>query len=255
MLFRDILMLAASQGGAAAAAGPANLIDNGTFTDASGWTLTGAAAISGGQLTVGAGTASRNTNATITAGNWYKVTYDIISGGVVLMSLGGADTGPINSAIGSYTIYLLAGSTQQFLISSANTIDNVVVTAVTATLSAEYIQNGGFADGTNWALSSTVTISGGTVNWSSSTSIKQAINTPAIAVEAATYYLTVFTLTARTTGAVLVVVGNQNGTSRTVPGTYSQAIYSVDTTAPTIRNSGTTTASADDFSVKKVTFS
>jgi hypothetical protein len=237
-----------------------SIIDNGDFASSSGWTLTGDAAISGGVLTItSSGSASRDTNTALVPGNFYKVTFTITAGFVPTnLTLGGGPgtAGPSLSA-GTNTLYVLAGSANQTLfITGGNSFDNISVVPASSSLSSEYIQNGGFDDDTNWSLGTSIDISGGTVNWTSASNLRIASNTTTAGIEAGAYYLATFTITSFTSGIGRIRIGSSSGTGRNSAATFTQPIIATDTTAAGLTSGqSNTTFSADNYSVKKVTFS
>jgi hypothetical protein len=114
-----------------------DLITNGTFAADSDWTK-------GANWTIGSGVATKtggaanNLTQTIssTAGLWYRITMDVTrTAGTLTVSLGTSGTTYAMSASGSYTFYILAGSSTQTLTlagdsSFAGTVDNVTAKLV-----------------------------------------------------------------------------------------------------------------------------
>ena len=114
-----------------------DLVSNGTFASDTVWTK-------GANWTIGSGVATKtggaanNLTQTIssTAGLWYRITMDVTrTAGTLTVSLGTSGTTYAMSASGSYTFYILAGSSTQTLTlagdsSFAGTVDNVTARLV-----------------------------------------------------------------------------------------------------------------------------
>jgi hypothetical protein len=114
-----------------------DLVSNGTFASDTVWTK-------GANWTIGSGVATKtggaanNLTQTIssTAGQWYRITMDVTrTAGTLTVSLGTSGTTRAISADGSYTFFILAGSSTQTLAlagdsSFAGTVDNVTARLV-----------------------------------------------------------------------------------------------------------------------------
>ena len=114
-----------------------DLVSNGTFASDTVWTK-------GANWTIGSGVATKTGGAannltqtiTSTAGLWYRITMDVTrTAGTLTVSLGTSGTTYAMSASGSYTFYILAGSSTQTLTlagdsSFAGTVDNVTARLV-----------------------------------------------------------------------------------------------------------------------------
>jgi hypothetical protein len=114
-----------------------DLVSNGTFASDTVWTK-------GANWTIGSGVATKtggaanNLTQTIssTAGLWYRITMDVTrTAGTLTVSLGTSGTTYAMSASGSYTFFILAGSSTQTLTlagdsSFAGTVDNVTARLV-----------------------------------------------------------------------------------------------------------------------------
>jgi hypothetical protein len=131
-----------------------------------------------------------------------------------------------------------------------------LVTAAGASYGPEIIIDGGFTGTADWTLSSSVTISGGTVNWTASSpgGARSATNTtPLIAIEAGAPYKVDYDITAYILGGVSALVGGAAGATNSALGSYSEIIIASDTTKAKLRNIGaSTTLSVDNLSVRKV---
>ena len=115
----------------------ADLVTNGTFASDTVWTK-------GANWTIGSGVATKTGGAannltqtiTSTAGLWYRITIDVTrTAGTLTVSLGTSGTTRAISADGSYTFYILAGSSTQTLTLAgdsafAGTVDNVTARLV-----------------------------------------------------------------------------------------------------------------------------
>ena len=114
-----------------------DLVTNGTFAADSDWTK-------GANWTIGSGVATKtggaanNLTQTIssTAGLWYRITMDVTrTAGTLTVSLGTSGTTYAITATGTYTFFILAGSSTQTLTlagdsSFAGTVDNVTAKLV-----------------------------------------------------------------------------------------------------------------------------
>jgi hypothetical protein len=114
-----------------------DLVSNGTFASDTVWSK-------GANWTIGSGVATKtggaanNLTQTIssTANQWYRITMDVTrTAGTLTVSLGTSGTTYAMSASGSYTFYILAGSSTQTLTlagdsSFAGTVDNVTARLV-----------------------------------------------------------------------------------------------------------------------------
>ena len=114
-----------------------DLVSNGTFASDTVWTK-------GANWTIGSGVATKtggaanNLTQTIssTANQWYRITMDVTrTAGTLTVSLGTSGTTRAISVDGSYTFYILAGSSTQTLTlagdsSFAGTVDNVTARLV-----------------------------------------------------------------------------------------------------------------------------
>jgi hypothetical protein len=114
-----------------------DLVSNGTFASDTVWSKGANWNISSGVATKTGG-AANNLTQTIssTAGLWYRITMDVTrTAGTLTVSLGTSGTTYAMSASGSYTFYILAGSSTQTLTlagdsSFAGTVDNVTARLV-----------------------------------------------------------------------------------------------------------------------------
>ena len=114
-----------------------DLVSNGTFASDTAWSK-------GANWTIGSGVATKTGGAannltqtiTSTAGLWYRITMDVTrTAGTLTVSLGTSGTTYAMSASGSYTFFILAGSSTQTLTlagdsSFAGTVDNVTARLV-----------------------------------------------------------------------------------------------------------------------------
>jgi len=114
-----------------------DLVSNGTFATDTVWSK-------GANWTIGSGVATKTGGAannltqtiTSTAGLWYRITIDVTrTAGELTVSLGTSGTTRVINASGSYTFYILAGSSTQTLTlagdsSFAGTVDNVTARLV-----------------------------------------------------------------------------------------------------------------------------
>ena len=114
-----------------------DLVSNGTFASDTVWTK-------GANWTIGSGVATKTGGAannltqtiTSTAGLWYRITIDVTrTAGTLTVSLGTSGTTRAISADGSYTFFILAGSSTQTLTlagdsSFAGTVNNVTARLV-----------------------------------------------------------------------------------------------------------------------------
>jgi hypothetical protein len=114
-----------------------DLVSNGTFATDTVWSK-------GANWTIGSGVATKTGGAannltqtiTSTAGLWYRITMDVTrSAGELTVSLGTSGTTRVINASGSYTFFILAGSSTQTLTlagdsSFAGTVDNVTARLV-----------------------------------------------------------------------------------------------------------------------------
>ena len=109
----------------------ANLVTNGDFSSATGWTAGAGWAIGSGVATATASSADLSTDIGAVATRWYVVTFTVTrtAGSLTVIASGTATTTPTISASGTYTLYILAsgaGSTLIFRGSGfSGTIDNV----------------------------------------------------------------------------------------------------------------------------------
>lgn len=125
----------------------ANVVVNGTFAADTDWTKGTNWTISGGKAVATAvttGTLSA-TVAPLVVGTFYKVSYDLVITSGDFSTVVGGVNGPTRTASGSYTEYWCAASTalafRRASSTLTGTIDNVVITPITGTLSA--LTNGG----------------------------------------------------------------------------------------------------------------
>jgi hypothetical protein len=108
------------------------LVSNGTFATDTVWSK-GANWTIGGGVATKTGGAANNLTQTIssTAGLWYRITIDVTrTAGTLTVSLGTSGTTRVINASGSYTFFVLAGSSTQTLTLAgdsafAGTVDNV----------------------------------------------------------------------------------------------------------------------------------
>jgi hypothetical protein len=114
-----------------------DLVSNGTFATDTVWSK-------GANWTIGSGVATKTGGAannltqtiTSTAGLWYRITMDVTrTAGELTVSLGTSGTTRVINASGSYTFYILAGSSTQTLTLAgdsafAGTVDNVTARLV-----------------------------------------------------------------------------------------------------------------------------
>jgi hypothetical protein len=114
-----------------------DLVSNGTFASDKDWS-------NGANWTIGSGVATKTGGAannltqtiTSTAGLWYRITMDVTrTAGELTVSLGTSGTTRVINASGSYTFFILAGSSTQTLTlagdsSFAGTVDNVTARLV-----------------------------------------------------------------------------------------------------------------------------
>lgn len=117
-------------GSAGGGFGP-ELVTNGDFASAVGWTLTGGASIAGGLLSMdgsGSGTASRTAAGTITTGN-YRYSFDVVatdSAGPVRANVGGALSGTDATTTGTFSGTITsAAATQNVRIQTVDTVCQV----------------------------------------------------------------------------------------------------------------------------------
>ena len=109
----------------------ANLVTNGDFSSATGWTAGAGWAIGSGVATATASSADLSTDIGAVATRWHVVTFTVTrtAGSLTVIASGTATTTPTISASGTYTLYILAsgaGSTLIFRGSGfSGTIDNV----------------------------------------------------------------------------------------------------------------------------------
>lgn len=109
----------------------ANLVTNGDFSSATGWTAGAGWAIGSGVATATASIADLSTDIGAVATRWYVVTFTVThtAGSLTVIASGTATTTPTISASGTYTLYILAsgaGSTLIFRgLGFSGTIDNV----------------------------------------------------------------------------------------------------------------------------------
>jgi len=245
-------------------AGPENLIDNGTFDSAAGWTITdqggGTNIIADGKLTFGEnGTAFRDTNSPLVEGLFYQVEYTVsdFEGSAFQAQLGGTN-GLARSANGTYSELIRAGPTQTFVANGGPvlSVDDIVVTGPVETpLNVELVVNGGFDSADGWTLggANPANISGGTLNAAGGSGTKTCTQTSSIhPVNAGTYEVT-FTLVSRVAGTAFFSFAG-SGTGRPVPGTYTEERVISDTFTQTFTLAATSgaTLSMDNFSVKRI---
>jgi len=114
-----------------------DLVSNGTFASDTVWSK-------GANWTIGSGVATKTGGAannltqtiTSTAGLWYRITMDVTrSAGTLTVSLGTSGTTYAITATGTYTFFILAGSSTQTLTLAgdsafAGTVDNVTTRLV-----------------------------------------------------------------------------------------------------------------------------
>jgi hypothetical protein len=109
----------------------ANLVTNGDFSSATGWTAGAGWVIGSGVATATASSADLSTDIGAVATRWYVVTFTVTrtAGSLTVIASGTATTTPTISESGTYTLYILAagaGSTLIFRGSGfSGTIDNV----------------------------------------------------------------------------------------------------------------------------------
>jgi len=242
---------------------PSNLIANGGFDDSSAWTLGGDAAIAGGKLeiVIGPGTAAQDTLTPITENLFYLLGMTVSDRveGVATPSLGGT-AGTTRGTDGTFSEYLRAGATQQFLLDGEALlrIDNVSLTGPVATaLNAELVPDPTFDDDTLWSISgSGLSVTGSQLMATGGVGNRSATCVPeGYPLNAGTYDVT-FTLVSRTAGTARIDLCGIIGTGRTVPGTYTQqfVVTEADTVFQTIIVRAITSPNliVDDLSVKKI---
>ena len=184
-----------------------NCLQNGTFSSSSGWTTSAGWTISGGAATHSAGTTTLYQSLTgLVAGTNYTVTYTItgLTGGTVTANLGGTN-GSARSANGTYTEAINCGSTNTRLTFTPTTtfvgsIDNVSVNPV----SSYWVISGGFATHS----------AGGTYGLQESP----------VGLVPATNYTVSYTVSGLTAGTVTVSLGGTSGTARSADNTYTETI-------------------------------
>ena len=149
---------------AAATYGP-ELVTNGTFDGATGWTTGAGWSITGGQLVGTTVTGSAATTQTVNtgAGRWFAVTFTVVSVSAGQVSIGmGASLGTARSSPGTYTEYFIGTAATngvavyQRISDFTGTIDNIsvreviggLIAAPDGTLTADtFIPNNGATDG------------------------------------------------------------------------------------------------------------
>ena len=165
------------------------LITNGDFSSASGWTLDSNASVSGGKLVLASSSGISYQTIDLDNGAAYEVTFTIenFTSGTVKAYLNGTN-GTVRSANGTYTEVIIAGSSNTLVgINPSGTmdIDNFSLKKLTnvgtlvnspeiqADGGSELIVNGTFdSNVTSWPASSS-----GTVTWSNGTAITGAVGT------------------------------------------------------------------------------
>ena len=165
------------------------LITNGDFSSASGWTADSNAAITGGKLVLTGSSGLSYQTIDLEDGHAYEVSFTVenLTSGTVKPYLNGTN-GTVRSANGTYTEVLIAGSSNTLVgINPSGTmdIDNFSLKKLTnvgtlvnspeiqADGGSELIVNGTFdSNVTSWPASS-----GGTVTWSNGTAITGAVGT------------------------------------------------------------------------------
>jgi len=217
------------------------LVTNGDFASATGWSTGGAWVISGGvaSITASVTSLSQSTLAAV-AGKTYSVTFTISSftAGGVRIEFGGVN-GTSRTAAGTYTQYFTATSTSFLVVSpvasSTLSIDDISVKEVTsignatmfqdsagttpvtaveqpvglmldksqgATLGSELVTNGDFSSATGWTLPAGCTVSGGVLNVST---VGSALVETTIAPSAGVrWFVCTWQLVTRTTGDVIL---------------------------------------------------
>lgn len=122
-----------------------NAVSGGTFDAAGSWTLGTGWAISGGQATATAGTASSlSQSVTLTAGQKWEVAADVtVTAGTVRITLGGVDITGTISASGPILVEVNGAGTQTLAVEKSATfvgaIDNIAITTTRlAFLLSEY---------------------------------------------------------------------------------------------------------------------
>ena len=119
-------------------------------------------------------------------------------------------------------------------------------------LGSELVSNGGFDSATGWTLGTGWSIAGGVAVATASTSA-QTVNKTLTTLVTGQAYSCSFTLVSCSAGAFSIKIGTQIGQSYNTPGTYSYVfVYNGAGQNVSIRSTGLTTGSVDNFSIKLV---
>ena len=119
----------------------------------------------------------------------------------------------------------------------------------------ESVTDGDMSSSANWTEGTGHSVTGGKLVLSSAadaTETSQANGDQASAIAATRLYRCVYTIDSITSGGVRIEIGGAVGTTRTEAGTYTEDIIATSSTDIVIAAVGTTTATIDDVSVKRI---
>jgi len=267
------------------------LITNGDFATDSDWSKGTGWTISGGTANCdGSQTGTSNLNNSVSNGLVNNVSYVVkytisnYSAGSIRIKLGNTGYGDYNSANGTYTATLTALVSTfpyaQFNADSSfvGSIDNVSVKEYTSAdmdvtratagtrvdenglvnyaevVGEEEVTDGDFSSGSDWYEGTGCTISGnqGIYTTAPSGSGFTGNNSNAGICTVGKRYTVVFTIDSISLGALKIRKPFNSSTTYTETGTYTETFIATDVDIY-IQNSGTTTASISNISVKEVT--
>jgi len=212
------------------------LVPNGTFTDATNWTLNAWTVGAGVASLAAAATSNLVSSLTAVSGYAYEVTYTMTarSTGGVTVSFGG-DTGTARNAVGTYTETLIATTTTALTFAGGaftGSIDNVSVRIVDQSV----VPEGDFATVTTWTAGAGWSTAG---NIATATASNSTLTSTLAAGVNTRKYRVVYTIT-RSAGTVTASIGGVSGTARSAAGTYVDFITATGAGVLTFTGSGFT---------------
>jgi len=116
----------------------------------------------------------------------------------------------------------------------------------------ELVVNGGFATDSDWVLGVGTSISGGEAHYTSAATSIRITASVDVPVSVGARYLATHKITQITEGGLFTVISGRGTPTNTSIGDYSFVVEILSLSSTYTRSSGTTTASIDDFSVKRI---
>tara|TARA_R110000796_G_scaffold17226_5_gene53209 strand:+ start:15630 stop:17486 length:1857 start_codon:yes stop_codon:yes gene_type:complete len=222
------------------------------WTIGSKWTISGGKAIL--ESTDSGGSTVQQTNV-FTVNKRYKIIFDaeVTAGSAKIEGSGGSSDYTINTTK-THEVILIASVTSlifnRLASTTSITISNISVKEITgaeATEGAEEVTNGDFSTDSSWTKGTGWTISGGSLNGSSSTSSTYQNN----GLVNGTMYIATYIVSNYVSGSVQIKLGGSLGQARTSNGTYTEVLTATQIITWLVGNNFT--GSIENVSVKEIT--